>query len=143
MYSIPFSLPIFLVINLKIMEQSLNFFGKNLQFLRKEKKLRQHQMYDSLGFSRTTWSNYEQCRTAPSLDGLIRISRFFGVTLDELIAEDIELKFEGRKYKKYAYNETLSLVEESNTGLDYIKNRLDRLETEVGIIKSSREESPF
>jgi transcriptional regulator with XRE-family HTH domain len=125
------------------MEQSLNFFGKNLQFLRKEKKLRQHQMYDSLRFSRTTWSNYEKCRTAPSLDGLIKISRFFGVSLDELIAEDIELKFESRRYKKYAYNDTLSLIEEPNTGLDYIKNRLDRLETEVGIIKSSREESPF
>ncbi|MDF2190827.1 helix-turn-helix transcriptional regulator [Paraflavitalea sp. CAU 1676] len=125
------------------MEQSLNFFGKNLQFLRKEKKLRQHQMFDSLGFSRTTWSNYEQCRTAPSLDGLIRISRFFGVTLDELIAEDIELKFEGRKYKRYAINETLSLVEESNEGLDYLKTRLERLENEVGLIRNAREESPF
>lgn len=100
-------------------------------------------MFDSLGFSRTTWSNYEQCRTAPSLDGLIRISRFFGVTLDELIAEDIELKFEGRKYKRYAINETLSLVEESNEGLDYLKTRLERLENEVGLIRNAREESPF
>lgn len=126
------------------MEQSLNFFGKNLQFLRKEKKLRQHEMYDSLGFSRTTWSNYEQCRTAPSLDGLIRISRFFGVTLDELIAEDVEQKFEGRKYKKYAYNESITMVEEPNTaGLDYLKTRLERLENEIGLIKNARESSPF
>ena len=126
------------------MEQSLNFFGRNLQFLRKEKKLRQHEMYDSLGFSRTTWSNYEQCRTAPSLDGLIRISRFFGVTLDELIAEDVEQKFEGRKYKKYAYNESITMVEEPNTaGLDYLKTRLERLENEIGLIKNARESSPF
>lgn len=125
------------------MEQPLNFFGKNLQFLRKEKKLRQHQMFDSLGFSRTTWSNYEQCRTAPSLDGLIRISRFFGVTLDELIAEDIESKFEGRKFKRYAINDTLSMVEESHPGLEYIKTRLERLENEVGLIRNAREESPF
>ncbi|MBO9566924.1 MAG: helix-turn-helix transcriptional regulator [Niastella sp.] len=126
------------------MDQSLNFFGKNLQFLRKEKKLRQHEMYDSLGFSRTTWSNYEQCRTAPSLDGLIRISRFFGVTLDELIAEDVELKFEGRKYKKYAYSDSITLVEEPNTaGLDYLKIRLERLENEIGMIKNARESSPF
>ncbi len=126
------------------MEQSLNFFGKNLQFLRKEKKLRQHEMYDSLGFSRTTWSNYEQCRTAPSLDGLIRISRFFGVTLDELIAEDVEQKFEGRKYKKYVYNESVTMVEEPNTaGLDYLKTRLERLENEIGLIKNARESSPF
>jgi transcriptional regulator with XRE-family HTH domain len=126
------------------MDQSLNFFGKNLQFLRKEKKLRQHEMYDSLGFSRTTWSNYEQCRTAPSLDGLIRISRFFGVTLDELIAEDVEQKFEGRKYKKYAYSDSITLVEEPNTaGLDYLKTRLERLENEIGMIKNARESSPF
>jgi transcriptional regulator with XRE-family HTH domain len=126
------------------MDQSLNFFGKNLQFLRKEKKLRQHEMYDSLGFSRTTWSNYEQCRTAPSLDGLIRISRFFGVTLDELIAEDVEQKFEGRKYKKYAYSDSIPLVEEPNTaGLDYLKIRLERLENEIGMIKNARESSPF
>jgi transcriptional regulator with XRE-family HTH domain len=126
------------------MDQSLNFFGKNLQFLRKEKKLRQHEMYDSLGFPRTTWSNYEQCRTAPSLDGLIRISRFFGVTLDELIAEDVEQKFEGRKYKKYAYSDSITLVEEPNTaGLDYLKTRLERLENEIGMIKNARESSPF
>lgn len=125
------------------MEQTLNYFGKNLQFLRKEKKLRQHQMFDSLGFSRTTWSNYEQCRTAPSLDGLIRISRFFGVSLDELIAEDIEQKFEDRKYKQYGYPETISLVEEPHRGLDYLKNRLEKLENEVGLIKNSREGSPF
>ena len=124
------------------MEQSLNYFGRNLQFLRKEKKLKQHEMYDSLGFSRTTWSNYEQCKTAPSLDGLIRISRFFGVTLDELIAEDIEQKFEDRKYRKYAYNESIALVEEPNTaGLDYLKTRLERLENEIGLIKSAREGS--
>lgn len=126
------------------MDQSLNFFGKNLQFLRKEKKLRQHEMYDSLGFSRTTWSNYEQCRTAPSLDGLIRISRFFGVTLDELIAEDVEQKFEGRKYKKYAYSDSITMVEEPNTaGLDYLKIRLERLENEIGLIKNARQSSPF
>lgn len=125
------------------MEQVLNYFGKNLQFLRKEKKLRQHQMYDSLGFSRTTWSNYEQCRTAPSLDGLIRISRFFGVSLDELIAEDIEKKYEGRKYRQYGYHETIAMIEEPQRGLDYLKNRLEKLETEIGLIKNSREGSRF
>lgn len=125
------------------MEQFSNYFGKNLQFLRKEKKLRQHQMLDSLGVSRTTWSNYEQSRTAPSLDGLVKISRFFGVSLDELITQDIEQKFKGRKQKAYAYNETIVVAEEPHMALDYLRTRLERLENEMDIIKSSRENSPF
>ncbi|WP_262889751.1 helix-turn-helix domain-containing protein [Paraflavitalea devenefica] len=125
------------------MENFSNYFGKNLQFLRKEKKLRQHQMLDCLGFSRTTWSNYEQCRTAPSLDGLIKIAKFFGVSLDELIAQDIEQKFKGKKHKAYAYNETVVMAEEPNMALDYIRSRLERLENEIDIIRSSQESSPF
>lgn len=125
------------------MEQSLNYFGKNLQYLRKEKKLRQHQMLENLGFSRTTWSNYEQCRTSPSLDGLIKISRFFGVSLDELIAEDIEQKFDNRRYKRYGYNDSSSIVEESQDGLEYLRSRLDKLETEMDLMRHAREESPF
>lgn len=123
------------------MLQTLNYFGKNLQFLRKERKLKQHQMLDNLGISRTTWSNYEQCRTAPSLDGLIRISRFFGVSLDQLIAEDIEQKAEGRRHRRYGYSDSISIVEESQEGLEYLRNRIDRLETEISLIKHAREES--
>lgn len=100
-------------------------------------------MFNHLGFSRTTWSNYEQCRTAPSLDGLIKISRFFGVNLDELIAEDIEQKFENRKYKRYGYNDSSSIVEESQDEFAYLRSRLDRLETEMVMMKHARVESPF
>ncbi|WP_276479698.1 helix-turn-helix domain-containing protein [Paraflavitalea pollutisoli] len=125
------------------MEQSLNCFGRNLQFLRKEKKLKQHQMHENLGFSRTTWSNYEQCRTSPSLDGLIKISKFFGVSLDELIAEDIEQKRDNRRYKRYGYNDSSSIVEECPDGFEYLKSRIDRLESEIQLLKDARVESPF
>lgn len=125
------------------MEQSLNYFGKNLQFLRKEKKLKQHQMFEHLGFSRTTWSNYEQCRTSPSLDGLIKISRFFGVKLDELIAEDMEEKHESRKYRRYGTNDSPPMVEESLEGLAYLRSRLEKLETAIDMMRHTREESSF
>jgi transcriptional regulator with XRE-family HTH domain len=125
------------------MEQPLNFFGKNLQYLRRKKKMKQHEMQDSLGFSRTTWSNYEKSRTAPPLDGLIKISKFFGVNLDELIAQDIEQMFEERKYKPYAYNETVSMVEEPGAVYYTLKDRVEKLEIEMGIIKSSWVNSPF
>ena len=119
------------------MEISSNFFCKNLVYLRREKRLRQHEMHDVLGFSRTTWSNYEKGKTAPSLDGLIKIARFFGISIDELVAEDVEQKFENRKYKPYVLSDKLSLVEENNAPWENINNRLDKLENEVDQLKST------
>lgn len=43
-----------------------------------------------IGASRTTWSNYENGVTEPSIDLLVRISRFFGVSLDELVIIDLK-----------------------------------------------------
>jgi transcriptional regulator with XRE-family HTH domain len=47
-------------------------------------------MLEEVGIGRTTWSNYENALTEPSIDGLVTISRFFGVTLDGLILNDLE-----------------------------------------------------
>jgi transcriptional regulator with XRE-family HTH domain len=123
------------------MEKPSNYFCKNLQYLRKEKRLRQHEMQTKLGFSRTTWSNYEKGKTSPSLDGLVKISRFFGITIDELVAEDMEQKFENRKYKPYpSYNNRVSVVEESNGAWEYISSRLDKLELDVDHLKAVLED---
>lgn len=122
------------------MENPSNYFCKNLQYLRKEKRLRQHEMQNRLGFSRTTWSNYEKGKTSPSLDGLIKISRFFGITIDELVAEDMEQKFENRKYKPYPYNNQLSVVQEDNGAWEYVNNRLEKLELDVDHLKAALED---
>jgi transcriptional regulator with XRE-family HTH domain len=119
------------------MENLSNFFCKNLKYLRKEKRLRQYEMNDKLGFSRTTWSNYEKGKTRPSMEGLVKISRFFGITIDELIAEDVKVKFENRKHKPYAFNDRLSVVEEGNGAWEYLNNRLDKLENDVDQLKSA------
>ncbi len=68
----------------------VNNFSKNVYFLRKMKGLRQEEMLEEIGVGRTTWSNYENNLTEPSIEGLINISIFFGVTLDELIRTDLE-----------------------------------------------------
>jgi len=120
------------------MEKPSNFFCQNLQYLRREKRLRQYEMQHSLGFSRTTWSNYEQGKTSPSLDGLVKISRFFGITIDELVAEDIEQKFENRKYKPYPMNNSRPyLVEDGDSSWEYVISRLDKLELDVEHLKTA------
>jgi len=70
----------------------VNNFGKNLRYLREKNKLRQEDMESLLGIKPTTCSNYENGVSEPPIEGLIRISNFFEVSLQELIMEDLKDK---------------------------------------------------
>lgn len=60
-------------------------FHEKLQELRKSKSLTQEELAEALYVSRTAVSKWESGRGYPSIDSLKEISRFFGVTIDELI----------------------------------------------------------
>ena len=60
-------------------------FHEKLQELRKSKGLTQEELAEALYVSRTAVSKWESGRGYPSIDSLKEISRFFGVTIDELI----------------------------------------------------------
>ena len=65
-------------------------FNEKLQELRKSKGLTQEELAESLFVSRTAISKWESGRGYPSIDSLKEISRYFSVTIDELICpEDI------------------------------------------------------
>ena len=68
---------------------SVNYIGQNLQFLRKNKKLKQAEMPDIIGVSTTTWSDYENSKTEPNLTTLLKISEFFEVDIDSLLRDDL------------------------------------------------------
>lgn len=68
----------------------MNYLSVNLIYLRRKRNLKQGDMVLHVGSSRTTWSNYENRITEPSVDILIRIARYFGVTLDDLLTIDLE-----------------------------------------------------
>ena len=63
--------------------------GINIQFLRKKRKLKQDEMPDLLGVGRSTWSNYENGLTEPDLKTLMNISKFFGVSIDDLLSKNL------------------------------------------------------
>ena len=63
-------------------------FGEKLQGLRKGRSLTQEQLAEALYVSRTAVSKWESGRGYPSIDSLREISRFFSVTIDELISPD-------------------------------------------------------
>lgn len=63
-------------------------FHEKLQELRKNKGITQEELADNLYVSRTAISKWESGRGYPSIDSLKAISRFFSVTIDELICSE-------------------------------------------------------
>lgn len=61
-------------------------FHEKLQELRKNKGLTQEELAESLYVSRTAISKWESGRGMPSIESLKAISKFFAVTLDELLS---------------------------------------------------------
>ena len=63
-------------------------FCEKLQELRKSRSMTQEELAESLYVSRTAISKWESGRGYPSIDSLKEISRFFSVTIDDLISSD-------------------------------------------------------
>ncbi|MBQ1515690.1 MAG: helix-turn-helix domain-containing protein, partial [Lachnospiraceae bacterium] len=63
-------------------------FGEKLQKLRKDRGLTQEELAEALYVSRAAVSKWESGRGYPGIDSLKELSRFFGVTVDELLGAD-------------------------------------------------------
>jgi transcriptional regulator with XRE-family HTH domain len=121
-----------------------NNISKNLKYLRKKKGMTQIELRSHLGFTRSTWSNYENGLTNPSIEDLIRFSSFFGVSLDDLILNDLEAKDpskeqtgkSARKPVTYATNNELSITSEPQ--IVYLLKEIKKLQEDVNIIKGSK-----
>lgn len=121
----------------------MNFFGKNLRYLREKNNLTQDDMKPLLGIGNTTCSNYENGVTEPPLELLIKISKYFGVTLDELLTGDITSQHAGnivkqRRHKPYFANEAPARLEEPAPELIFIVKELKKLRKDVEAIKERK-----
>ncbi len=61
-------------------------FHEKLQELRKQRGLTQEELAEALYVSRTAISKWESGRGYPSIDSLKEISKYFSVTIDELLS---------------------------------------------------------
>lgn len=60
-------------------------FGERLKQLRRNKNINQDQLAEYLNVSQTTIANYESNRRSPSIDYLVKIARYFNVSIDYLV----------------------------------------------------------
>lgn len=89
----------------------------NLRFLRTENGLTQDKLSAVLSISRQAYSNYENSKRTPDLDSLMRISKFYGVSLDQLVNHDLSngmVQASSLSEEKVPYNMALD-IETGNT----------------------------
>ena len=75
-------------------------FNEKLQELRKQKGLTQEELAEILFVSRTAVSKWESGRGMPSIESLKAISKFFAVTLDDLLSSEELLVIAEDDYKQ-------------------------------------------
>lgn len=89
----------------------------NFEKIRKEKKLTQIQVANDLNITQATLSSYETGRTQPDLSMLLNLSKYYNVSIDELLGNErfINLKTNALivpEEKKQAVQTFLKLPEE-------------------------------
>ncbi|MBR3334430.1 MAG: helix-turn-helix transcriptional regulator [Clostridia bacterium] len=84
-------------------------FHEKLQELRKSRSLTQEELAEALFVSRTAVSKWESGRGYPGIDSLKEISRFFSVTVDELICPE-EIISAAENEKKDFVSRYLTLI---------------------------------
>ncbi len=77
-------------------------FSEKLQELRKSISMTQEELAEALFVSRTAISKWESGRGYPSIDSLREISRYFSVTIDNLICSDEMITVAENEKKAFA-----------------------------------------
>ncbi|OEJ98917.1 XRE family transcriptional regulator [Flavivirga aquatica] len=67
----------------------MNFISKNIKHLRSLKKLSQEGLAEELGITRSRVGSYEESRSAPTIELLLKLSDYFKIPVDILLRNDL------------------------------------------------------
>lgn len=66
----------------------MTIFSERIKRLRKNKGLKQQELAEILGIKRNTYSDWENGKTEPRFDNLVKLADLFDVSLDWLFGRD-------------------------------------------------------
>lgn len=66
----------------------MSIFGDNIKRLRKNKGLKQQELAEILGISQKSYSHWENGKTEPSFENLVKLADLLEVSLDWLFGRD-------------------------------------------------------
>lgn len=102
-------------------------FGQRLRELRSKKNISATALGKVLGIAQTTVSNWENSGYEPNYEMLVKISRFFGVSIDYLVGNDDDTnKNEISRLAKELYEDLNELPEDERQDIE--KGLLEYLE---------------
>ena len=79
------NLPVFLSIRIIYNNYEVKNLLTMLKILRKKNRITQRELANALHISQTSVSKYERGESEPDLEMVIKMSDYFGVTIDEFI----------------------------------------------------------
>ena len=98
----------------------MSIFSENIRLLRDKKNLSQQSFAESLGISRVRYSKYEDGRSEAPYEILIRISKFFNVSIDLLLTLDIS-KYPVDNMMKLPENRVVLPITVDSEGENYVE----------------------
>jgi len=93
--------------------------GKRLKKVRVEKGFSQAEVADFLNISRQSISRWETDKSYPDIDNLVELSKYYEVSIDELLTETKALQQEIND-KTEQMNKNLEEIEEKQKKLNYL-----------------------
>lgn len=68
----------------------MQYLKSNCKFLRELSGKSQSQLSVDLGFSRSTWNNYELGKSTPSLEDFVKMAKYFGHSETDMLHTDLQ-----------------------------------------------------
>jgi transcriptional regulator with XRE-family HTH domain len=80
------------------MSREVQRFGQKLRLLRKNRQMTLIELSQALDYTAFSYlSEIESGKKDPSVDFVIRVARFFGVTTDQLLKDELEIGSTGEE----------------------------------------------
>src|SRR5574337_1280963 len=89
---------------MKSQRNKITYLGKNIAYLRQVAKLTQEQLADEINITKSALGAYEEGRSEPSLEILMRLCKHLGVSIDGIVSSRVPY------YKKHLDKEAAFLV---------------------------------
>jgi transcriptional regulator with XRE-family HTH domain len=100
-------------------------FSKNLEYLRKSRKMSQEDLAFKLGVSRQAVSKWESGAAYPETEKIVAICKLFDCSLDELLKDDIE-ELRKDEVRKYTFQDLVKELSSLIKRTADMFNRMDR-----------------
>jgi transcriptional regulator with XRE-family HTH domain len=113
------------IINIQILVVC-KMIGERLKLLREEKGLKQLDIAQMLGVSRTTYTQYETGKSEPDLTTVAKLADYFNVSLDYLLG-------------RVSIREPIETIAAHHEGEDWTEEELEEIERFKEFVKMKRQ----